>query len=119
MDWSLTSSRILTTNSLVGCAGMALVLVGATVWTTDARAQVLAMTWEHRVSSITQSATPDVVTDEDSAAPTEIATNIPARLRRQQLNYSTIESPGTIVIDTPNTYLYLLASGATALPGRA
>ena len=115
MDWSLTSPRFLTTNSLVGCAGMALVLVGAAVWTTDARAQVLAMTWEHRVSSITQGATPDVVPDEDAAAPSEIATDIPARLRRQQVNYSTIESPGTIVIDTPNTYLYLVLGDGKAI----
>jgi lipoprotein-anchoring transpeptidase ErfK/SrfK len=95
---------------------MALVVVGAAVWTTDARAQVLAMQWEHsRVSSITQGVTPDVVPDEDSAAPTESATDIPARLRRQQLNYSTIESPGTIVIDTPNTYLYLVLGDGKAI----
>jgi len=94
---------------------MALVLVGAAVWTTDARAQVLAMTWEHRVGSITHGATPDVVPDEDAAAPSEIATDIPARLRRQQVNYSTIESPGTIVIDTPNTYLYLVLGDGKAI----
>ena len=94
---------------------MALVLVGAAVWTTDARAQVLAMQWEHRVSSITQGATPDVVPDEDSAAPTEIATDIPARLRRQQVNYSTIEALGTIVIDTPNTYLYFVLGDGKAI----
>jgi lipoprotein-anchoring transpeptidase ErfK/SrfK len=94
---------------------MALVLVGAAVWTTDARAQVLAMQWEHGVSSITQGVTPGVVPDEDSAAPTEIATDIPARLRRQQVNYSTTESPGTIVIDTPNTYLYLVLGDGKAI----
>jgi len=116
MDWSLTSPRILTNNSFVRCGGMALVLVGAAVWPTDARAQVLAMQWEHSgVSSITQRATPDVAPDEDSAAPTESATDIPARLRRQQLNYSTIEAPGTIVIDTPNTYLYLVLGGGKAI----
>src|SRR5271166_4840923 len=116
MDWSLTRPRVLTTNSLAGCAGMALLLAGAAVWTTDARAQVVAMQWEHsRVSSITQGVTPDVAPDEDSAAPTEIATDIPARLRRQQVNYSTIESPGTIVIDTPNTYLYLVLGDGKAI----
>jgi lipoprotein-anchoring transpeptidase ErfK/SrfK len=116
MDWSLTRSRVLTTNSLVGCAGVALVLVGAAVSTTDARAQVLAMQWEYsRVSSITRGVTPDVAPDEDSAAPAEIATDIPARLRPQQVNYSTIESPGTIVIDTPNTYLYLVLSDGKAI----
>jgi lipoprotein-anchoring transpeptidase ErfK/SrfK len=115
MDWNLTSPRILTNNSFVRCGGMALVLVGAAVWTTDARAQVLAMQWEHSGhSSITQG-TPDVVPDEDSAAPTEIGTDIPARLRRQQVNYSTIESPGTVVIDTPNTYLYLVLGDGKAI----
>ena len=74
------------------------------------------MQWDHsRVSSITQGATPDVVPEEDSAAPTEIATDIPARLRRQQVNYSTIESLGTIVIDTPNTYLYLVLGDGKAI----
>ena len=113
MDRSLTRPRILTTNSFVGCAGMALVLIGAAgVWTTDAQAQVLAMQWEQsRVSSITQGVTPDVVADEDSAIPADI----PARLRRQQVNYSTIESPGTIVIDTPNTYLYLVLGDGKAI----
>jgi lipoprotein-anchoring transpeptidase ErfK/SrfK len=112
MDWSLTSPRISTNNFFVRCAGMALVLVGAGVWATDARAQVLAMQWEHsRVSSITQRVTPDVVPDEDSAAPTDV----PASLRRQQVNYSTIESPGTIVIDTPNTYLYLVLGDGKAI----
>jgi len=90
---------------------MALVLVGAAALTTDARAQVLAMTWEQRVGSITQGVTPDVVVDEDLTAPTDI----PTGLRRQQVNYSTIESPGTIVIDTPNTYLYLVLGDGKAI----
>ena len=30
---------------------------------------------------------------------------IPARLRRQVVSYPTREAPGTIIIDTPNTYL--------------
>ena len=36
------------------------------------------------------------------------AVEIPARLRRQVVNYYTREAPGTIIIDTPNTYLYLV-----------
>jgi hypothetical protein len=60
---------------------MALVMLGAALSTSGARAQVLAMQWQHSsVTSITQGATPDVIPDEDSAAPTEIATDIPARL---------------------------------------
>jgi lipoprotein-anchoring transpeptidase ErfK/SrfK len=55
---------------------------------------------------------------------------LPARLRRQVVSYPTREAPGTIIIDTPNTYLYLVIgngqamrtaseSVATASPGQA
>jgi lipoprotein-anchoring transpeptidase ErfK/SrfK len=37
------------------------------------------------------------------------------RLRRQVVSYPTREAPGTIVIDTPNTYLYLVLGGGQAL----
>src|SRR5690349_24061367 len=37
------------------------------------------------------------------------------RLRRQVVEYATREAPGTIVIDTPNTYLYLVLGGGKAL----
>src|SRR5262249_45950574 len=37
------------------------------------------------------------------------------RLRRQLVDYATREAPGTIVIDTPNTYLYLVLGGGKAL----
>jgi lipoprotein-anchoring transpeptidase ErfK/SrfK len=37
------------------------------------------------------------------------------RLRRQVVDYATHEAPGTIVIDTPNTYLYLVLGGGKAL----
>jgi len=33
---------------------------------------------------------------------------LPARLRRQVVSYATQEAPGTIIIDTPHTYLYLV-----------
>lgn len=37
------------------------------------------------------------------------------RLQRQVVNYSTREAPGTIVIDTPNTYLYLVLGNGQAM----
>jgi lipoprotein-anchoring transpeptidase ErfK/SrfK len=37
------------------------------------------------------------------------------RLRRQIVGYSTREAPGTIVIDTPNTYLYFVLGGGKAI----
>jgi lipoprotein-anchoring transpeptidase ErfK/SrfK len=40
---------------------------------------------------------------------------IPARLRRQVVGYQTHEPAGSIVIDTPNTYLYYVLGGGRAI----
>ncbi len=40
---------------------------------------------------------------------------MPARLRRQVVSYPTREAPGTIIIDTPNTYLYLVLGNGQAM----
>jgi lipoprotein-anchoring transpeptidase ErfK/SrfK len=40
---------------------------------------------------------------------------LPARLKRQIVNYPTREAPGTIIIDTPNTYLYYVLGGGQAI----
>ena len=37
------------------------------------------------------------------------------RLQRQMVSYATNEAPGTIVIDTPNTYLYFVLGGGKAI----
>ena len=47
----------------------------------------------------------------ETGAPKEL----PPRLRRQLVNYATREPVGTIVIDTANTYLYLVLGGGQAL----
>jgi lipoprotein-anchoring transpeptidase ErfK/SrfK len=39
----------------------------------------------------------------------------PSRFKRQIVNYPTHEAPGTVVIDTPNTYLYLVLGNGQAL----
>ena len=44
-----------------------------------------------------------------------VAIELPARLKRQVVNYTTREAPGTIIIDTPNTYLYLVLGGGHAV----
>jgi lipoprotein-anchoring transpeptidase ErfK/SrfK len=46
---------------------------------------------------------------------TQDAADLPARLRRQVVDYPAREAPGTIVIDTPNTYLYLVLGNGKAL----
>jgi lipoprotein-anchoring transpeptidase ErfK/SrfK len=40
---------------------------------------------------------------------------LPARLRRQVVSYTGREAPGTVIIDTPNTYLYYVLGGGQAM----
>ena len=51
-------------------------------------------------------------------APVEVeheATELPSKFKRQVVSYATNEAPGTIVIDTPNTFLYLVLGNGRAL----
>jgi lipoprotein-anchoring transpeptidase ErfK/SrfK len=60
-----------------------------------------------------QSAQPPV-----QAAPSEdesAAVEMPARLKRQIVSYSSREPAGTVIIDTPNTYLYYVLGGGQAI----
>ena len=45
----------------------------------------------------------------------ESAKTLSPRFRRTMVDYSTVEPPGTIIIDTPNTYLYLTMGHGKAL----
>ena len=54
---------------------------------------------------------PQSAPSEDENATAEL----PARLKRQTVSYPTREAPGTIIIDTPNTYLYYVLGGGQAL----
>src|SRR5262245_41551519 len=50
------------------------------------------------------------------AAPSEDTKDeLRADLRRQVVNYRTSEAPSTIIIDTPNTFLYLVMPGGKAM----
>jgi len=50
-------------------------------------------------------------------APVEIEepATVSSRFKRQVVSYPTHEAPGTIVVDTPNTYLYLVLGNGNAL----
>jgi lipoprotein-anchoring transpeptidase ErfK/SrfK len=64
------------------------------------------------MSPTTQSAPPV------QAAPSEdegTVAELPARLKRQIVSYPTREARGTIIIDTPNTYLYYVLGGGQAI----
>jgi lipoprotein-anchoring transpeptidase ErfK/SrfK len=43
------------------------------------------------------------------------AKQLPPQFRRQLVDFATPEPPGTIIIDTPNTYLYLVLGRGTAM----
>jgi lipoprotein-anchoring transpeptidase ErfK/SrfK len=60
-----------------------------------------------------QSAPPSVQSapSEDEGATVEL----PARLRRQIVSYAGREAPGTVIIDTPNTYLYYVLGNGQAI----
>ena len=60
---------------------------------------------------------PFLTTAPQQTAPSqdEGAAALPGRLRRQVVSYATREAPGTIVIDTPNTYLYLVLRNGQAM----
>jgi lipoprotein-anchoring transpeptidase ErfK/SrfK len=45
----------------------------------------------------------------------DVMSELPARLRRQIVPYTTREAAGTIIIDTPNTYLYYVLGGGQAI----
>ena len=99
-------------NHLVRAAGTALIVTTVMAWTSAAQSQVIA-------ASIATSMAPDgnnlrqndyTGTDESDAVG-----NLPARLQRQIVDYRSIESPGTIIIDTPHTYLYFILGGDKAI----
>jgi lipoprotein-anchoring transpeptidase ErfK/SrfK len=46
---------------------------------------------------------------------TDESAELPARFKRLIVDYRTSELPGTIVIDTPNTYLYLVLGNGRAM----
>ena len=61
-----------------------------------------------------QSAFPQGYVGGDAAAESEDSV-LPERLRRQVVNFDTREAPGTVIIDTGNTVLYLVLGGGRAM----
>ncbi len=102
---------MLNTKQIIRCTGVALVLAGSALWTTVVQAQVLGMTSNPN----TASNYPEALPDRNGSEETDITANIPARLRRQIVDYRTSEAPGTVIVDTPNTYLYFVLGGGKAI----
>ncbi len=55
------------------------------------------------------------VTTPAYANPNDDGVELRSDLKRQVVNYRTTEAPGTIVVDTPNTFLYLVMPGGKAM----
>jgi lipoprotein-anchoring transpeptidase ErfK/SrfK len=52
---------------------------------------------------------------QQSTEPDQPAIELPDNLQRQVVSYRGSEAPGTIIIDTPHTYLYLALGGGRAM----
>ena len=109
-------------SKIIRLAGAAALALAATTFTsTTASAQPMGYADPHAGSvnfffnqtlgDRTPGSRSSVMIEEDSGQPADVA----ARLRRQVVSYATTEAPGTIVIDTPNTYLYFVLAGGKAV----
>src|SRR3954465_2113719 len=98
-------------NTRLAAAAFGALAIGATAFSAPAAATPLPL-FPFFMAPPVEAAPPPV-----QAAPSDENTvvEMPARLRRQVVNYSTREAPGTIIIDTPNTYLYLVLGNGQAM----
>jgi lipoprotein-anchoring transpeptidase ErfK/SrfK len=69
----------------------------------------------HRANVIFEQVMPGQPTVRRPGEDTQSAAEVPARLRRQIVEFPTGEATGTIVIDTPNTYLYYVLGAGKAI----
>jgi len=99
-------------NSRLAAAALSALAIGTFAFSGSASAAPVQL-FPFIMSPPVQSAPPPV-----QAAPSDdegTVAEIPARLKRQVVNYATREAPGTIIIDTPNTYLYYVLGGGQAI----
>jgi lipoprotein-anchoring transpeptidase ErfK/SrfK len=99
-------------NSRRGAAAFGALAIGTIAFSGSAAAAPLPL-FPFTMTPPAQSAPPPV-----QAAPSEdenTVVEMPARLKRQIVSYATREAPGTVIIDTPNTYLYYVLGGGQAI----
>jgi lipoprotein-anchoring transpeptidase ErfK/SrfK len=105
----LNSFKLNTRRAAVALGALAVGVVAFSAAATAAPLQLFPFFMTPPVQAAPQLQAPPQV-DEDG-----VAVELPARLKRQVVNYSTREAPGTIIIDTPNTYLYLVMGNGQAM----
>jgi lipoprotein-anchoring transpeptidase ErfK/SrfK len=99
-------------NSRRAAAAFGALAIGVVALSASAAASPVQL-FSFPLSPPAQTAPPQV-----QAAPSDdegMVTELPARLRRQVVSYATREAPGTVIIDTPNTYLYYVLGGGQAI----
>src|SRR4051812_20507879 len=99
-------------NSRLAAVAFGALAIGTVALSTSAAAAPLPL-FPFFLVPPTEAAPPPAVAapsqDEDRSV------ELPARLRRQVVSYSSREAPGTIIIDTPSTYLYLVLGNGQAM----
>ena len=88
-------------------SGLVLAAAAGTLFTNAAAANPLALFPFAPLPAPQAQAAPQIIEEEPVATP--------SRFKRQVVSYATHEAPGTIVIDTPNTYLYLVLGNGKAM----
>jgi lipoprotein-anchoring transpeptidase ErfK/SrfK len=94
--------------SIIGIAALA---AATFVAGGNAQAQTLATLFGPQQYAPQQQAVEAMPADEDTAQDAQLD----PRLRRQIVDYRTNEAPGTIIVDTPNTFLYLVMGNGKAM----
>ena len=105
------------------CAAAALAIAGVSALTSAASADPLGYAPAARQDSIfgglfrEQPVAQEQPAQQPSVEETQDqgSTELPANLRRQVVSYPTREGPGTIIIDTPHTYLYYVLGNGQAM----
>ena len=99
-------------SNLLSRTAVAAVIAGVAMGSTSTLADPLGYVGPFRHPG---SVDEQILRDPTTAEDTQDATGISSHLRRQVVDYITREMPGTIAIDTLNTYLYLVLGGGKAV----
>lgn len=97
-------------------------LAGATSFLTLAAAGCTTKTQPAVTTQLAQPPIPDyarmmyrAMPEEQFPIPAVDLTKLDPRNYRQEVSYATTETPGTVIVDTPNRYLYLVQAHGTAM----
>jgi lipoprotein-anchoring transpeptidase ErfK/SrfK len=87
------------------------IVLGAVIAANSAQAQTFAYFPQQQYAPQQQQDTQPLATDEGVSEDAQLD----PRLQRQIVDYRTSEAPGTIIVDTPNTFLYLVMGNGKAM----